>query len=133
MIKFRLQMAEKAHCPLAETLRLMIPAQMRGGRVREKTGETAELAVPREEAEEAARKEKRSPKRQRVLQLLAEESPRRVSEIAEAVPAPRDALNRLRDMGLIRLRKESNLIVYGDFELLVPDSREIFAYVRKKQ
>ena len=48
------EMAEKAHCPLAETLRLMIPAQMRGGRVREKTGEIAELAVSREEAEEAA-------------------------------------------------------------------------------
>ncbi len=31
---------------------------------------------------------------------------------------------------LIRLRKESDLIVYGDFELLVPDSKEIFAYVR---
>ena len=26
------QMAQQAHCPLAETLRLMLPAQMRGGR-----------------------------------------------------------------------------------------------------
>ena len=27
------EMAADAHCPLAETLRLMLPAQMRGGRV----------------------------------------------------------------------------------------------------
>ena len=27
------RMAENAHCPLAETLRLMLPAEMRGGRV----------------------------------------------------------------------------------------------------
>jgi oligo-1,6-glucosidase len=32
---------------------------------------------------------------------------------------------------LIRLRKESRLIVQGDFELLCPDSGEIFAYVRR--
>ena len=31
------EMAVKAHCPLAETLRLMLPAQMRGGRVHVKT------------------------------------------------------------------------------------------------
>ena len=38
------EMAEKAHCPLAETLRLMIPAEMRGGRVRVRTERIAELA-----------------------------------------------------------------------------------------
>ena len=31
---------------------------------------------------------------------------------------------------LIRLRKESELIVHGDFELLCPESEEIFAYIR---
>ena len=31
---------------------------------------------------------------------------------------------------LIRLRKESDLIVHGDFEMLCPDSEEVFAYVR---
>ncbi len=31
---------------------------------------------------------------------------------------------------LIRLRKESDLIVYGDFQMLCPESEEIFAYVR---
>ena len=31
---------------------------------------------------------------------------------------------------LIRLRKESELIVHGDFEMLCPENEEIFAYVR---
>jgi oligo-1,6-glucosidase len=31
---------------------------------------------------------------------------------------------------LIRLRKSSDLIVYGDFELLYPDSDEVFVYTR---
>lgn len=30
------QMADDVHCPLAETLRLMLPAQMRGGRIQVK-------------------------------------------------------------------------------------------------
>ena len=57
------EMAEKSHCPLAETLRLMMPAQMRGGRVRVKTEKMAVLRVSPEEALEAAEREKRSPKR----------------------------------------------------------------------
>ena len=107
------EMAERAHCPLAETLRLMIPAQMRGGRVRVKTVETAELAVGREEAEAAARAEKRSAKRREILRLLIEKSPRPVSEIAEEVNAPRDALRALRDAGLIALREEESLRTPG--------------------
>ena len=59
------KMAQEAHCPLAETLRLMLPAQMRGGRVRIKTVRTARLAVSTEEAAEAAGKEKRSRKTNR--------------------------------------------------------------------
>ena len=38
-------MAENAHCPLAETLRLMLPAEMRGGRVQVKTQPTARSLV----------------------------------------------------------------------------------------
>ena len=36
MLTLARQMAEEAHCPLAETLRLMLPAEMRGGRVQVK-------------------------------------------------------------------------------------------------
>ena len=56
LIELAEDMALKSHCPLAETLRLMIPAQMRGGRVHIKTEKTVCLRVNREEAEAAGRK-----------------------------------------------------------------------------
>ena len=48
------QMADDVHCPLAETLRLMLPAQMRGGRIQVKTQTVAQAAKPREMLEAAA-------------------------------------------------------------------------------
>ena len=36
MMRLAVELSRRAHCPLAETLRLMIPAQMRGERVRPK-------------------------------------------------------------------------------------------------
>ena len=102
------EMAEKAHCPLAETLRLMIPAEMRGGRIRERTVRMAALACGQREAEEALRKETKSRKRRDILEMLLAESPRPVSEIAEKVRDPRDALNSLCGMGLIRLTERED-------------------------
>ena len=57
------EMAEESHCPTAETLRLMLPAQMRGGRIHVKTEKTAVLNVQAEKALAMAEAEKRSPKR----------------------------------------------------------------------
>ena len=115
------EMAEKTHCPLAETLRLMIPAEMRGGRVRIRTEETAELAVDRDQAEEAARREKRSRKRQAILEMLIAESPRKVSEIGRSIKDPRDALKKLQEAGLIRLSQEESLRTPGAGLRINPD------------
>ena len=49
-------MAEESHCPLAETLRLMLPAEMRGGRVNVKTQPVVQLAIPVTEVDEAIEK-----------------------------------------------------------------------------
>ena len=114
MIELAEEMAERAHCPLAETLRLMLPAEMRGGRVRVRTVELAALAVPRAEAEEALEKERRSPKRREILRLLIASSPLRVTEIAEEVRDPREALKALRDAGLIRMTEEESLRTPGE-------------------
>ena len=54
LIDLAREMAEETHAPLAETLRLMLPAQMRGGRVHVKKEMTAELRVSPEEARAAA-------------------------------------------------------------------------------
>ena len=107
------QMADDAHCPLAETLRLMLPAQMRGGRVHVKTERTAQLAVSPEEAEAAAEKEKRSTKRVSLLRILADGEIHPVKELSAAVKDPNEALKKLAADGLITLNEEETLRTPG--------------------
>ena len=103
------EMAEKAHCPMAETLRLMLPAQMRGGRVHVKTVRTARLAISAETAESAILADKRNGKKSRLLQMLlsGEEIP--VPELASAVNDPGEALRKLEKDGLIILSETETL------------------------
>ena len=97
------EMAEENHCPMAETLRLMMPAQMRGGRIHPKTEKTACLAVSREEAEKAIEENKRGGKRNELLRLLSDGNPRPVRELEAHVKDPREALKKLHQDGLITL------------------------------
>ena len=106
-------MAQEAHCPLAETLRLMLPAQMRGGRVHVKTERTAQLAVTPEEAFSAAKREKRSPKRAALLQILADGMVHTVKELSEQVREPNEALKKLSADGMIVLADEETLRTPG--------------------
>ncbi len=122
MIALAEEMAEKAHCPLAETLRLMIPAEMRGGRVRARTEEWVELAADRAEAEKAMAAEKRSPKRREILRLLMEENPRRRKELADQVRDCAPALRFLETAGLIRIRQRESLRTPG--EAIRPDNAQ---------
>ena len=103
------EMAEASHCPLAETLRLMMPAEMRGGRIRVRTVETAELCVPKERALQALQAEKRSRKRREILRMLTEKSPRSAEEIGEEIRDPREALKSLAEAGLIRLGRAEKM------------------------
>ena len=127
------EMAGKAHCPLAETLRLMLPAEMRGGRVRIRTVETAELAVSPGEADAAAQRERKSPKRRRILEMLREQSPLEVPEISREVKEPREALRSLQQAGLIRLSSRESLRTpgadiaadHGQWQPLTPGQQEV--------
>ena len=107
------QMAEDVHCPLAETLRLMLPAQMRGGRVRVKTERTAKLAVSPEEATVLAEKEKRSKKRAALLQALADGEVHPVKELSVQVKDPNEALKKLAADGLVVLDDEETFRTPG--------------------
>ena len=107
------QMAEEVHCPLAETLRLMLPAQMRGGRVHVKTERTARLAVSPEKAVAAAEGEKRSKKRAALLQVLSDGEVHPVRELAEQVKDPNEALKKLAADGLVVLEDEETLRTPG--------------------
>ncbi len=106
LIDLAQEMAKKSHCPLAEALRLMLPAVMRGGRVKEKTEPMARLAIPAEDAEAAAFAQKRSPRRALLLTLLKDGEPRPVRELALMVKDPMDALKKLEAMGLVAITHE---------------------------
>ena len=89
------QMAEEAHCPLAETLRLMLPAQMRGGRIRVATEPVARLLIPPERLEQARSAQGRSQKRRLLLTLLQDGDFHPVAELKLLVREPNDALRAL--------------------------------------
>ena len=99
------EMAQKAHCPLAETLRLMLPAQMRGSRVHVKTERTVRLLITQEEALTAAKEEKRSRKRTEILRILSETDVIGVKTIQVSVKDPGEALKKLAADGLIEIRE----------------------------
>jgi len=96
------EMAAEHHCPLSETLRLMLPAAMRTGKVQKRTEQYAQLCEG-VGPEEAAAAQKRSAKRATLLRLLSDGEPHAVKELAELVNAPGEALRNLASASLIRL------------------------------
>ena len=113
LMELAAEMAEKAHCPLAETLRLMLPPQMRGGRIHVKTKRMVRLGVTREEALAAAERETRSRKRAEILRTLADRGETDVRELAETVRDPGEALKKLAADGLIELSEAESLRTPG--------------------
>ena len=109
LITLARRMADNAHCPLAETLRLMLPAEMRGGRVQVRRQPMARLAIPPEAAEEAMAQQKRSAKRRMLLQLLRDGQAHPVGEIKLLVRDPMPALKQLEESGLVTLSMEEVL------------------------
>ena len=98
------ELSAQAHCPLAETLRLMLPAAMRTGRVKRKKALYVRLA-PGVDAEAAAQAQRRAPKRAMLLRLLDGGTPRAVKELEPLVSQPREALNALEKAGLVVLEE----------------------------
>ena len=107
------EMAQQAHCPVAETLRLMLPAQMRGGRIREKTVRTAQIAVSGPEACAAMEASRPGSKRAKLLELLLSGEPVSVHELGETVRDPGEALRKLEGNGLIRLYEAETMRTPG--------------------
>ncbi len=137
LLKLAEKMAADAHCPLAETLRLMLPAQMRGGRVRVKKQTVARLAIPPECLEEALAAQKRSVKRRTLLNLLRDGQAHPVEELRLLVRDPLFPLKELRQAGLVALTEEEVLRrPGGDAEepptpdpVLTPAQREVLEVV----
>ena len=105
LLKLARQLAEENHCPLSETLRLMLPAAMRTGRIQRKL-ETVALLVSGVDAQARADEMRRAPKRAMLLRLLADGQPHALSQLSELVANPRDGLRALEDLGLIEISQQ---------------------------
>ena len=115
-------------CTLAQALRLMFPAQMRGQRIHERTKEIAVLTVDEAVRPQVLAAQARAQKRAAVLKMLME-SPQ--GELAcEAIHAQlgdyRAALNMLVKQGFVRLEKREALrSPYGAMERLASQDPEL--------
>lgn len=102
-------LAEINRCPLAETLRLMLPAEMRGARVQVKTRLTARYTAGEAALPQALESQGRSEKRRMLLTLLKDGQPHPVEELRMLVRDPLEALHSLEAQGLIVLAREEVL------------------------
>ena len=103
------EISEQAHCPLALALRLMIPAEMRSGRVKIKTQPVARLAIPVSGLADAMSSNARSSKRRLLLSLLSDGLTHPVSELRALVRDPLSSLKVLQEAGLVIVSEEEVL------------------------
>lgn len=97
MMRLAVELSRRAHCPLAETLRLMIPAQMRGERVRPKKQEIVSLRADAHVIDSLTAALRRAPKQAQILRVLSEAPDHALpmESLRQAVPDCRAAVNAL--------------------------------------
>jgi len=108
MMELAKELALKNHCPLAETLRLMLPAAMRTGRTRRKTVQFYQIADPLD-TESAMEEQGKSKKRKMLLRVLADGTPRTMAELTQWVSSPREPLQRLVKDGYVRQTEQQEM------------------------
>ncbi|MBR1408834.1 MAG: primosomal protein N' [Clostridia bacterium] len=108
-------------CAMAQALRLLYPAEMRGERITQKKREFAVLTVPEDIRTQVREAQHRAPKRAAILEAL-EQSEGNEAETAllrSRLGECRQALTALAAMGLIRLEQREILRrPYGEMEAL---------------
>ena len=87
-------LASEDHCPLSETLRLMLPAALRTGRTQSKKIAYFQIS-PQANADEAMGKQGKSQKRKMILRVLSDGVARSLAELGQWVAAPGDAVKQL--------------------------------------
>ena len=119
---------ETSFCTLAQALRLMFPAQMRGERIAEKTQEIAVLTVDPAVRAQVLAAQKRAPKRAAILSLLMESEGGELpcETLRAKLGDVRPALNALREMGFVKLDKREVLrSPYGAMERLAAQDPQL--------
>ena len=108
MMELATWMRKRYHVTLVDALRLMIPAEMRGGRVHEKQVRVAALNVPEAQAREAMAKNRRAVKQNQVLEMLLVK-PYPVPFLEAQLGGVSAAVRALADKGLIRIESDEVL------------------------
>lgn len=108
MLELARWMSERYLCTLSAALRLMIPAQLRGGRVGVKQVRIAALAVDRQAAQAALKQRARFPRQVKVLQALMQ-GPLPVPVLEGDVPGAGAVLRALEKKGLVRVNSQESL------------------------
>lgn len=119
---------ETSFCTLAQALRLMFPAQMRGERIAEKTQEIAVLTVEPAVRAQVLAAQRRAPKRAAVLSLLMESENGELpgQTLRARLGDVRPALHALCEMGFVRMEKREVLrSPYGAMERLAAQDPEL--------
>ena len=106
LVELAREISADAHTPLALALRLMIPAEMRSGRVKVKTQAVARISIPDDRVNEALGANSRSAKRKLLINLLSDRLPHPVDELKALVRDPLPALRVLEEAGTITLQEE---------------------------
>ena len=122
LVELAKELSQNAHCPLAETLRLMLPSQMRGGRVKVKTQKAARLLLSGEELTNARARQSRAPKRRLLIDLLSDGQLHPLVELQLLVRTPLESLQVLEGQGVLRISDEEVLrSPYPDSPVREPD------------
>ena len=121
LLRLAMRIRESSFCTLAQALRLMFPAQMRGERIRNKTREVVVLTCDRTIGAQLVASQARAPKRAQVLTALLEsesdETP--VEALRQKLGECRQPLMALCKMGFARIEEREALrSPYGAMERL---------------
>jgi len=103
------EIRERCHCPLCEALRLMLPAEMRGGRIKIKTEEYARLLIPQDRIDEAIQKQGRANKRKLLITLLSDGQYHSLEELRGMISNVRDPLNYLVEKEMAEIVEQETL------------------------
>lgn len=109
LIDLAKEIAQQTHCPMAEALRLMLPAEMRGGRVKVKTETVCRLTIAGEVLQQALDGCKNARKRRLLLEMLSDGREWPLSEISPLVRDARAGLKDLCERGYAELIERETL------------------------